>query len=64
MNEPEVNLPTQLQCARRELAMRKRVYPNFVGAKRMTQFKADDEIRWMEAIVKTLEGLVAQSSPK
>ena len=37
--------------------MRRNVYPKFVGAKRMTKFKADDEIAAMAAIVKTLEGL-------
>jgi len=37
--------------------MRKNVYPRFVGAKRMTQFKADDEILAMAAIVTTLKGL-------
>lgn len=44
-----------IACARRELALRRNVYPRFVGAGRMTQFKADDEIRDMEAIVKFLE---------
>lgn len=37
--------------------MRQRSYPYFVGAKKMTQFKADDEIAAMAAIIKTLEDL-------
>lgn len=37
--------------------MRQRIYPTWVGAKRMSQFKADDEIAAMAAIVKTLEDL-------
>lgn len=44
-----------LACARRELALRRNVYPRWVGAKRMTQFKADDEIAAMDAIVRFLE---------
>jgi hypothetical protein len=59
-----VPLPDQLKCARRELGLRQRVYPRWVGAKRMTQFKADEELAAMTAIVKTLEGLVAQQSSK
>lgn len=52
-----VGLDKQLACAKRELALRKRVYPNWVGAKRMTQFRAEDEIAAMAAIVETLEQL-------
>lgn len=44
-----------LACARRELALRKNVYPGWVNAKRMTAFKAEDEIRYMDAIVRFLE---------
>lgn len=51
-------LDEQLQAARRELAMRQRVYPGWVGKKRMTQEKADHEIECMKAIVETLEGRV------
>lgn len=52
-----VPLDKQIACAKRELAMRKRVYPSWVTAKRMTVFKAEDEIDAMAAIVETLEGL-------
>ena len=44
-----------LACARRELALRKNVYPGWVNAKRMTVFKAEDEIAAMAAIVRFLE---------
>ncbi|MBP6444807.1 MAG: hypothetical protein KA267_12340 [Gemmatimonadales bacterium] len=40
------------QCAERELAMRKRVYPRWVSAGKMTQAAADREIAAMEAIAK------------
>lgn len=50
-------------CARRELEIRKRVYPTFVGAKRMTVFKAEDEIAAMAAIVKFLEAHSGNTCP-
>lgn len=56
----EVTLEKQLACAKRELALRIRVYPTWVHAKRMNQFKAKEEIEAMRAIVKTLEGLQAK----
>lgn len=52
-----VSLDDQIACARRELALRKRVYPNWVTAKRMNPLKAENEIDAMAAIVATLEGL-------
>jgi hypothetical protein len=39
------------ECAVRELAMRRGVYPKFVRSGRMTQEQADREIAMMEAIV-------------
>lgn len=54
-----VPLEVQLTCAKRELALRKRVYPAWINAKRMNQFKAQEEIAAMAAIVQTLEDLVA-----
>ena len=47
----------QIDAARRELRMRRRVYPRLVTDGRMTQKKADHEIAAMEAIVATLESL-------
>lgn len=58
-----VPLETQIACAKRELAMRKRNYPTWVSAKRMNLFKAQDEIAWMTAIVETLEEL-QRSKPR
>lgn len=52
-----VDLPTQVAAARRELEMRRRVYPHWVNVKKMGQAKADEEIANMEAIIRTLEWL-------
>lgn len=48
-------LTDQIASARRELSMRRRVYPSWIERKRMTQAQADHEIACMEAIIKTLE---------
>lgn len=40
----------KLACAEREVGMRKRVYPAWVRAGRMTQADADREIAAMQAI--------------
>lgn len=52
-----IPLEVQIACAKRELAMRKRVYPTFVAGKRLNKFKAEEEIAAMAAILATLEGL-------
>lgn len=43
--------------ARRELAMRRRVYPRQVAAGRLTQSKADEYIKRQEATLRLLAGL-------
>lgn len=50
-----MTLRDQLDCARRELAMRRNVYPKWVSSGKMTPAKADHELRAMEAIAATLE---------
>jgi hypothetical protein len=40
----------KLEAAERELSLRRRVYPNRVGAHRMSQALADRQIALMEAI--------------
>lgn len=45
--------------ARREVAMRKRVYPRWVEGGRMTQAKADRGLALMEAIAEKLEAEAA-----
>jgi len=55
-----MNIPIerQIKCIDRELAIRKRVYPRWVDAERMTQEDADDEIASMEAALETLKNIV------
>lgn len=56
--DPEaISLDGQIKAAERELAMRQRIYPGWVNAKRMTVHKASEEIAAMAAILKTLKGI-------
>lgn len=50
-----VSLPDQIKCVRREIGLRKRVYPRWVESGRLTQAKADAEIAAMKAVLATLE---------
>ena len=54
-----MNIPiaAQIESVRREIAMRRRVYPRWIEHERMTQRKADDEIAAMEAVLATLQGI-------
>jgi len=47
--------PEMIACAKRELAIRKRVYPKLVEAGKMKADQCRHEIETMEAIVKELE---------
>jgi hypothetical protein len=51
MSSRFVSIDEMISCAKRELAMRKRVYPKWIDSGRMNQRKADDEIAFMSAIV-------------
>jgi hypothetical protein len=44
-----------VECAKRELALRQRVYPKWVASGRLDARKADHEIECMKAIVSRLE---------
>lgn len=46
-----------IDCARRELALRRRCYPGWVKQSRMDEAKAGHEIACMERIVERLEML-------
>jgi len=54
MNIESISYDDMIACARRELAMRQRVYPKWVKEERMNQQKADHEIACMAAIVEQL----------
>lgn len=47
-------------AVKREIAMRRRVYPRWVSDGRMTRAKADAEIAVMEAILADYEALVSK----
>jgi hypothetical protein len=53
----DVTLDQQIACVKRELKLRRSVYPALVGNKRMSQLDADIQISHMEAVLKTLERL-------
>lgn len=54
----EVTIAQQLECVTREIGYRKRVYPRWVADGKMQQKKADHELKAMEAVQKTLLGLM------
>ncbi len=48
----------KLDCLKRELKMRERVYPRWVSTGKMTQALADKETRTMRALVAEFEARV------
>lgn len=59
MTAPAPTLAEQAACLERELGIRRRIYPKWVGAGRITQDVADREIARMEAALATINGLRA-----
>lgn len=53
-----------IACARRELEMRRRVYPRWVSAGKMAADKANRELMLMETIVGTLLNLKEKDTPQ
>ena len=54
----EITLAQQIACLKREIAMRKNVYPKWVSSQKMRQSEADYEIAAMTAALHTLMGMV------
>ena len=52
-----VPLDRQIACVRREVSMRRHVYPRWVANGKMTQEEADRQVEAMEAAQATLERL-------
>lgn len=52
-----VAIEDQIECVRREIAMRENVYPKWIAQGRMTQQFADRELLRMRAVLATLEAL-------
>jgi hypothetical protein len=59
-----VSLEEQAKACEREVAMRRRAYPNWVHSGRLTQAKADREIAAMEAAAETLRQLAEAEKAK
>lgn len=55
-----LSLDAQITCIERELALRRRVYPRLVAKGTMDQDLATHEIRVMEDVLATLQGLCPQ----
>lgn len=56
-----ISLDEQIKEVRREIGLRRRVYPQFVASGRITQAKADKQMAAMEAVLETLEAKAAES---
>jgi hypothetical protein len=50
-----MDLQELIAVAKREVRLRRQVYPRYVNSRRMTQARADREIACMEHIVRVLE---------
>lgn len=57
MSEP-VSIEEQFASVEREVRMRRRVYPGWIRAGKMTEEKAEHEIRAMEAVLETLRPML------
>ena len=55
---------TKIRCIKRELAMRRRVYPRRVKSGRMTQALADRQIAIMESILQDYEQEQSEREPE
>lgn len=58
----DISLNQQIECARREVAMRERVYPGLVRRGQMTRGQSEYELAAMKAILKSLQSLADASS--
>lgn len=56
-DERGYTIEAQIACVKREIAMRKNVYPKWVMSGRMKPEAADHEIHCMTAVLHSLESL-------
>ncbi len=59
-----IPLPDQIDCVKREIGMRERVYPTWVQRRRMSQEQAERELSRMRAVLQTLEALQSELAGK
>ena len=52
-----MDISEQIKCIKREIGMRKRVYPRWVENGNMTKEKAEHELAAMSAVLETLQSL-------
>jgi hypothetical protein len=57
-----ISTTDKLQCAKRELAMRKQCYPRFIETGKMSAGKAAHEIDCMRAIVADYEDALVEEA--
>lgn len=57
-----ISVKDQITCVRRELAMRRNVYPKWVASGRMKQSEADKELAAMQAVHDSLMAIAATTS--
>jgi len=50
-------LDDQIDCVKREIGMRERVYPKWVQQRRLSQDQMDRELGRMRAVLNTLQAL-------
>ena len=53
----------QIDCVKRELGMRRRLYPKLIERGRMSATLAEVELKTMEAVLQTLEEVAAPQLP-
>lgn len=55
--QAEIPLEAQIKCVEREITFRRRVYARRVSQGRMSEIFADQQIKLMDAVLKTLQEL-------
>lgn len=59
-----ITIERQIACVRREIGMRKKVYPRWQASGRMTAEESTRQIETMEAVLATLERVKAEAESK
>lgn len=57
MSEEAITMADQIACVRRELALRRSVYPKWVKLGKLTEDKATREIEVMQSVLDLLMGI-------
>jgi hypothetical protein len=59
-----ITLDQQIACVKREIAMRERVYPVWVGKGKMKPHEAEHQMEAMKAVLATLQCMQADQQAK